>query len=229
MAQNSALKASRNIRRARAEDIATLAGFPVGNIVDAMGRVGALGFQIKPITTATRFCGSVLPVDAGPRDNLAPWAALKLAARGDVMMIATGGHMEASVCGDILIGMAANSGIAAVVTDGVVRDRSGIDGVGIPVFAAGVSPNSPQKNGPGSVGLAVVIGGVRVASGDIVCGDEDGVVVVPAAGVSEVIGQLWAVRAKEKKMEAAVKAGEPMPDWVAKSSPDQLFQFVEEG
>ena len=76
------------------------------------------------------------------------------------MMVATGGYLAGSVCGDLMAGMARNADVVAIVTDGAVRDVSGIEALGIPVFAAAVSPNSPQKNGPGSVGPAVVMGGV---------------------------------------------------------------------
>ena len=229
MAQNSVLKALRNIPRARAEDVAAFADKPVGNIVDALGRVGAMHYTIKPVTSRQEFCGSALPVDAGPRDNLAPWAALRLAEPGDVMAVATGGHLGASVCGDVMVGMAANAGVAAFVTDGVVRDQSGIEPVGIPVFAAGVSPNSPQKNGPGSVGLPVVLGGLRVAAGDILRGDADGVVVIPSSRIPDVLTALEAVREKEMAMEAAVAAGQKVPDWVLQQDLEQMFDFVDEG
>ena len=84
------LTALRRIARATAADIEAFRDAPVGNIVDALGRSGALCPAIKPVTSARCFCGPALPVDAGPRDNLAPWAALKLAVAGDVMMVATG-------------------------------------------------------------------------------------------------------------------------------------------
>lgn len=221
------LTALREIPRARAGDIAAFADAPVGNIVDALGRRGAMEPAVKPVTRARRFAGSALTIDAGPRDNLAPWAALRLARPGDVMVIATGGHRAASVCGDLLIGMARNAGIAAIVTDEVVRDLSGVDAVGIPVFAAGVSPNSPQKNGPGSVGLPVIAGGVAVAAGDIVCGDEDGVVVIPAIRIASARAALAVVREKEVAMERAVAAGEAAPAWIAELPLDQVFTFVE--
>lgn len=229
MAPDSVLKARRNIPRAGAEDVAAFADKPVGNIVDALGRVGAMHHAIKPVTSRQGFCGTALPINAGPRDNLAPWAALRLAQPGDVMMVATGGHLGASVCGDVLIGMARNAGVAAVVTDGAVRDQSGIEPVGIPVFAAGVSPNSPQKNGPGSVGLPVVLGGLQVAAGDIVRGDEDGVVVIPASRITGALEALKAVREKEMGMEAAVAAGQTAPDWVLQQDMEQLFDFGEDG
>lgn len=227
MSTADVLKAARTINRASAEDCHAFDGAMVGNIVDALGRVGALEPAVKPITTAKTFVGSALTVDAGPRDNLAPWAALRLAKPGDVLMIATGGHMAASVAGDLLMGMAKNAGVRAIVTDGVVRDLSGADAVGIPVFSAGISPNSPQKNGPGSVGLPVVIGGVAVRSGDIVCGDEDGVVVIPADRIEEAKKELAAVQKKEAGMEKAVQAGATAPAWLADEPLDAIFTFVD--
>ena len=221
------LTAPRNIARANAEDIDAFRDVPVGNIVDALGRSGALAAPIRPVTSAARICGPALPVDAGPRDNLAPWAALRLAVAGDVLMISTGSHLAASVCGDLMVGMARNAGCVAVVTDGAVRDLAGIEAVGIPVYAAGVSPNSPQKNGPGSVGLAVVLGGVTVAAGDIVCGDGDGVVVIPSARIAEAREALIAVRKKEAEMEADVARGEKVPAWLRDVAPEALFSFVD--
>lgn len=221
------LTAKRTIPRAEAAAIATFAAAPVGNVVDALGRSGAMDHRLKPITRADRFAGAALTVDAGPGDNLAPWAALRLAEPGDVLVIATGLYAGHSVCGDILVGMAKNAGIAAVVTDGVVRDITGLNAVGIPVFAMGVSPNSPQKDGPGSVGLPVICGGIPVGAGDIVCGDEDGVVVVPAARIEAAQAALATVREKETQMEAAARSGAPAPSWLSGLALDEIFTFID--
>ena len=223
----SALTAARTIARARAEDFDGFRNAPVGNIVDALGRTAAMAAAIKPVTTANRAIGSALTVDAGPHDNLAPWAALRLARPGDIMVIATGGHPDHSVCGDLLVGMAKNAGIVAIVTDGMVRDRSGLDAVGIPVFAAGLHANSPQKDGPGRVGLPITCGGLDIAAGDIVVGDEDGIVVIPAVRIAEAREALAAVREKEAKMEAVVAGGAAAPDWVSGAALDDLFTFVD--
>lgn len=227
MSYSSVLTAAREIARADTAAIAAFGEAPVGNVVDAIGRSGAMDYRLKPITRAQRFSGTALTVDAGPRDNLAPWAALRLAQPGDVLVIATGGYTGHSVCGDILIGMARNAGIVAIVTDGVVRDISGADDVGIPVFASGVSPNSPQKNGPGRIGLPITCGGVAVAAGDIVCGDEDGVVVVPAASIVPGLVALEQVQAKEAQMEGAARAGATAPGWIAELSLDEIFTFTD--
>ena len=103
------------------------------------------------------------------------------------MVIETGDYEFASVVGDLLLGMARNKGLVACVTDGLVRDIDGIDKVGMPVFARGLSPNSPFKDGPGEIGLSVVIGGLAIHSGDILVGDKNGVAVVPRERAAEVV------------------------------------------
>jgi len=110
--------------------------------------------------------------------------------------------------------MARNRGVAGFVTDGLVRDLVGVLAVGLPVYCAGVTANSPVRNGPGTVGLPVVLGGVAVQSGDIVVGDRDGVVIVPLAQAQAVLGKLEDVRRAEAGLEAKVKAGLEIPDFI---------------
>lgn len=214
MSSLNALTIKKQFERTDPRVAGAFAGVPTGVICDAQKRSGAMDYRIKPVTTKQQFHGQAVVVDAGQRDNLAAWAALDVVVKGDVLVIATGGFERASVIGDNYVGMASNAGVVAVVTDGMVRDTVGIEAVGIPVFAAGVSPNSPWKNGPGTVGLSAPVGGVCVASGDIVVGDGDGVVVVPRARAEEVADQLKDVLAKEHKMDSDVKSGAIRPDWL---------------
>ena len=213
-APETALTIKRNFTRTAIKFVNQFMNLPTGNVCDAQGRVGALDYRIKPVGGAFQFCGTALTVDSGPRDNLAAWASLEFAKPGDIVLIATGGHLASSVVGDLYVGMAKNAGVAAIVTDGVVRDLPGINAVGIPVFARGICPNSPWKNGPGRVGLPIVIGGVTANAGDIVVGDQDGVVVVARRSAAAVADGLKAVLAKEKKMESSVKAGTTVPGWL---------------
>jgi 4-hydroxy-4-methyl-2-oxoglutarate aldolase len=198
-------------------DAAMLAPFrdaPTGWIVDAQERRGALPHWIRPLTAATRAVGTALTVRSRGRDNLAPYVALRFARPGDVLVIQTDAYSEASVLGDILLGMARNAGIVAAVTDGMARDIDGLNAVGIPLFAQGLSPNSPFKDGPGEIGGQVNLGGVTVACGDLVVTDKDGVVVVPQAALAAVATGLAEVAAKEAAMDAAVRGGAPWPEWV---------------
>ena len=225
--KETALTIKRKFPRTAQKFVNQFMNLPTGNVCDAQGRVGAMDYRIKPVSEMSQFCGTVLTVDSGPRDNLAAWAALEIAGPGDIILITTGGHLESSVVGDLYVGMAKNAGVAGIVTDGVVRDLPGINAVGIPVFARGVCPNSPWKNGPGRVGLPIVIGGVGVNAGDIVVGDQDGVVVVPRQTALAVVEGLKAVLEKERKMEANVKAGMTVPGWLKEAYKDKGVQYLE--
>jgi len=160
------------------------------------------------------FHGVAITCHAGPADNLALFGALAYGEPGDVMVCATDGFAETAVTGDLLLGMARNRGLAGFVTDGMVRDVPGIEAVGLPCFAAGVTPNSPARNGPGTVGMPVVVGGVAVGPGDVVVGDGDGIVVVPFASIDAVVERLVAVKAAEAALDAKVRGGLQLPDFI---------------
>ncbi|MGD8292376.1 MAG: hypothetical protein PVF37_11775 [Desulfobacterales bacterium] len=224
-AKETALTIKRNFKRTGQKLVKKFVDLPTGNVCDAQGRIGALDYRIKPVSKMSRLCGIALTVDAGPRDNLGPWAALEIARPGDVIVITTGDHLSCSVVGDIYTGMAKNAGVVGIVTDGVVRDLPGIDSVGIPVFARGVSPNSPWKNGPSRVGLPITIGGVAVKAGDIVVGDQDGIVIVAREKAGDVSRTLQVVLAKEKQMEASVKSGLTVPAWLKEAYNTKGVQY----
>jgi len=128
-----------------------------------------------------------------------------------VLLAASEEHMGCAVAGDLVIGMMRNRGITAFVTDGLIRDIEGILPVGLPVFCRGITPNSPVRNGPGTVGLPVILGGQQVCAGDLVAGDRNGVVVVPYNKIEDTLKQLEQIRKAEAEMEAAVQGGLIIP------------------
>lgn len=207
----------RRVPRPTAAQLDALRGTPTGFIVDALHGRAALAAEVKPVVAEQAgFCGVALPCHAGPADNLAVFAALSLVQPSDVIVAATDGYRETAIVGDLVLGMARNLGAVAFVTDGCVRDIGGIREVGLPCFATGVTPNSPVKNGPGTVNLPIVLAGASVAPGDVVIGDPDGVVVIPFAMIHAVIARLEKVRAAEAAMVARVAAGLGVPEWVQK-------------
>ncbi len=209
------LRIRRNFRRPTQKLLAAFAGVPTGYLVDAMGGTGCIDYRIKPLVeTSTVMVGTAITCHAGPADNLALFGAIHAAREGDIMLAATDGFTATSVTGDLLLGMAHNRCVAGFVTDGLIRDIVGVLAVGMPDYCAGVTANSPARNGPGTVGLPVILGGVRVESGDIVVGDRDGVVVVPLAAAEAVLAKLEHVRAAEAGLEALVKAGLQVPDFI---------------
>lgn len=217
----STLTVRRHIPRPDSSVVEAFSDASPGWVVDANGRRGALDYRIRPLTRAARFAGVALTVRNRARDNLAPYAAIAYARPGDVLVVADN-YLEASVAGDVLLGMARNAGVVALVTDGLVRDIDGLNAVGIPVFARGLSPNSPHKDGPGEIGMAVSIGNVIVQSGDIILGDENGVVVVARERAERVAAALREVAAKEASMDQWVKEGRTTPPWL-----EPILQSVE--
>lgn len=205
------LTVRRKFRRPSARQLAAFADTPTGFVVDAMSGRGALDYRIKSFGSVSTFHGTALTCQAGPADVLAVFGALEEAKPGDVVICATDSFTATAVVGDLLVGMLKNRGVAAFVTDGLVRDTPGIRGVGLPCYAMGVTPNSPTKTGPGTVGFPIVVGGVAVAAGDIVVGDEDGVVVVPFAQINDTIEHLGTIRKIEAELEAKVKKGLTRP------------------
>ena len=203
----AALTIRRHIDRTPADIVRQLGSASTGWLVDANGKRGALDARIRPVSASTNFCGTAYTIRSRPRDNLAAYAALEQAAPGDVLVIATEEYAESSVVGDVFIGLARNRGVVAVVTDGMVRDVAGINAVGIPVFALGLHPNSPYKDGPGAINVPVTLGGMTVRPRDIVVGDQDGLLAFAPEAAEELIGKAIAHRAKEEQTIAAMKAG----------------------
>lgn len=205
----------RRIPRPSEDQLAALRGVPTGYVVDALQGRAALGPEVKPVVAGQdTFCGVAVTCHVGPADNLAVFAALPLLRVGDVIVAATDGYRHTAVVGDLVLGMARNCGAVAFVTDGCVRDIPGIREVGLPCFASGVTPNSPVKNGPGTVNLPIVLSGREVRPGDIVIGDQDGVVTIPFDEIDGVIAVLGGIRSAEAAMIERVSNGMRHPEWV---------------
>jgi len=203
-----ALTIHRGHRRPDPALVARFRGAETSHLVDAMGGRGALAWNIKPLEAkGCAFVGTALTAFAGPADIVAVHGALAEAQAGDVVVIANDGYLGTAVVGDLICGMFRNKGVVALVTEGLARDRAGIVATGLPVFCAGLVPTSPAGTGPGVVGAPIVCGGIAVASGDIVVGDADGVVIVPQAMAAAVLDSLDGVRAAEAKAVAAVAGG----------------------
>jgi 4-hydroxy-4-methyl-2-oxoglutarate aldolase len=209
------LRIRRGFKRPQTELLSGFADVPTGYLVDAMGGRGCIDYRIKPLVQSEKvMVGAAVTCHAGPADNLALFGALHAARKGDILVAATDAFTVTAVTGDLLLGMARNRGIAGFVTDGLIRDLIGVLGVGLPVYCAGITANSPARNGPGTVGLPIVIGDVVIHSGDIVVGDRDGVVIVPLDQAQGVLNKLKDVKAAEAGLEAKVKAGLEIPDFV---------------
>ena len=208
-----AIRIRRTIERTPPGTVQKFEGVPTSFIADAQQGWGCMHHSIKPIAPGMRFAGVAVTSSNGPRDNLGAMAMLDVAEVGDVLIIATGQDESGAVVGDHWAAVAKQRGVAAVVTDGLVRDVEGIEALGLAVFARGVSPNAGYRNGPAQVNGPISVGAMVVNPGDVVAGDRDGVVVIPREQASAVARVLEHVIENERETEARVAAGEIKQMW----------------
>jgi RraA family protein len=154
-----------------------------------------------------RVVGPALTVKVPPSDNLMIHKALTLVKPGDVMVIDGGGDHAWALLGFLMVSTAIKLGLAGIVVDGCVRDAAEIRASGFPVFAAGINPNGPMKEGPGEINFPIQCGGQPVHPGDMIVADGDGVVVVPQAHAAGTVDKVKAVIAKEEARLVEIKEG----------------------
>jgi 4-hydroxy-4-methyl-2-oxoglutarate aldolase len=182
-----------------------------------LGESGALRMRnrIGPVWTGARVAGPAVPVRCTPGDNLGIHVGVTAAPSGSVLVVDVGDERELGYWGEVLTTAAETAGVAGLVIDGCVRDVDALAGHGFPVFSAGVALTGATKDRPGSVGSPVSVGDIEVAAGDWIVGDADGVVVVPAAALTEVIAAARARTTKEADLFTRLRAGATTVDLLA--------------
>jgi len=208
-----------NVPRPAPDLVAALGEIPTSTISDTMGRHGAVSPMIRPIYEGVRMAGSALTVLCFPGDNIMTHKALHMVQPGDVLVIDDGdydtgcfGHRSAAT-------IRANGGVGAVMS-GSVRDVAQLRAERFPIFCRGVSPRAPQKNTPGSINVPVHIGGIVIVPGDILVGDDDGLVVVPLGMAEEVLEK--ARRRDRHEREASMSELPQDPHGATRSLDDML-------
>jgi RraA family protein len=188
-------------------------------ISDLQNRLYTMRPAIQSMTSAEHLplVGPACTVRCFPGDNLMVHAALDVAKPGDIVVIDAGGSYMNAVLGDLISTKAKHRGIAGFVIDGLIRDLEGIEKVGMPVFARGVTPTGPLHRGPGEINYPIQSGGIVVNPGDIIFGDACGVVVIRQEIAPELLGRCQEKTAREEEYVASVQRGDFSNEWVWRS------------
>jgi 4-hydroxy-4-methyl-2-oxoglutarate aldolase len=202
----------REIARPSAAALDALRPFPTTILSDALGRYGAMAGGIQPVGAGMTVLGPAVTVRTYPADNLMIHLSLKIARPGDVIIVDADGFSDTAVLGDLVTACAARQGIAGIVLDGAIRDLAGLRAAGWPVFARGAVPSGPLKSGPGSINVPIACGGLVVHPGDIIVGDDDGVVVVPQRDWQRVAAAAQTIADKEASLRRRIADGEILWD-----------------
>jgi RraA family protein len=175
--KNIGCKIISNFQRPDRKLVELFKDLPVANIDDCMNRTAAVDPAINPLNKAT-LLGTAFTVKVPEGDNLMFHKAMDLAQPGDVIVIDAGGDTKRAIFGELMVTYCKSRGIAGVIVDGSVRDADALSEMDIAVYAKGITPNGPYKNGPGEINTPITFGGKVVCPGDIIVGDGDGIVVI---------------------------------------------------
>lgn len=222
---NPGFKIYETFSRPAAELVAGFKGIPVANIGDNMNRRACMHARIRPMNTSP-LLGTAVTVKAGPGDNLMLYAALELAQPGDVIVLDAQAELSNAITGELMMTWAQTKGLAGVIVDGAVRDAEALAGMSMPVYAAGVTPNGPFKNGPGEVNVPITCGGLVVKPGDIIVGDADGIIVINPDDAAEILEKAQATVIKETGIRAAILANAWDVSWVSKMLAEKGCEII---
>ena len=194
-----------------------LSQYPVALLGDGMGRLSVMDPAIKPLLRSVQMCGPAITVEVHPADNLMIHVAMKIAKKGDVIVVNARGNIKNGIYGDILNTVAKRKELGGIVIDGAIRDCAEIEKSGVPVFSRAICPLGGGKEGPGQVNVPISCGGVVVNPGDLVVGDGDGIVVIPSGLLQNALdGAKKKHQAETKRLDTIVngKDDEIYPSWL---------------
>ncbi len=208
--------------RLPAERLAAWRDIATAVISDCLNRGRAMAAAIKPLAPGTRLLGQARTVAGMVGDNAAAHAAIGLARPGEVLVIDARGHEGAAVWGGIMTRAALARGIAGAVIDGAVRDVAEIRASGFPCFARAAVPAGPHKGFGGVIDGPISCGGCPVRPGDLVIGDDDGVVVVPLEREAALREAVARQIEREKALEDGIAEGTLPAEQMGIAAPDWL-------
>lgn len=203
---NVGLRIFTRIHRPESALIQGYAGIPVANIADNMQRMACMDARIRPVNSVP-LLGPAITVKSRPGDNLLLYKAIDLAQPGDIVVLNAQGDVTNSVMGELMASWAKTKGIGGFIIDGAIRDYGALQQMDLPVYAAGITPAGPYKDGPGEINVPVSCGGLVVNPGDIIVGDEDGIVVINRHEAAEILELAKATIRKEQKIMEKIQNG----------------------
>jgi 4-hydroxy-4-methyl-2-oxoglutarate aldolase len=189
--------------------LAAFRGIPTTVVCDAMGRRNALAPEIRPIFTDFHLCGPAVTVSVVAGSLAGVIRAMEEVQPGDVLVIDAGGYTGAAAFGGMLALLAQRRGLAGTVVDGAIRDVAEQRSARYPVFCRGVTPaGPPHRSGEDRVNQSIRCGGVPVSPGDLIVGDDDGVVVVPHGSLEQVLERSRELLAREARWIELIRDGQ---------------------
>ena len=200
---------------------------PVANIGDIMNRLNCMEARIKRINSVP-LLGCALTVKVRKGDNLLLHKAIDMAMPGDVIVLDAQGDTSYAITGELMIMWLRKRGVSGLIIDGCIRDVDYVRGIkDFPVYAIGVNPNGPLKEGGGEINFPITCGGVVVSPGDIVVGDADGVIVIDPEDAEDILKRAQQKQEIEVKAKKAIEALSWDRSWVDETLKAKGCEFID--
>ncbi len=214
--------------RQQSPDPEILAGFqallkvysPSCVVADAQERAGVMRSFLRPLTKETRFVGPALTVRLEPGNQVDCLDALSVAQPGDVIVVDAAGETETSIWGGLMSGLCKMKGVLGAVVDGAIRDTDETRDLGFQIFSKAIVPRSTHspysgRMEPIEINVPIQCAGVLVRPGDLVLGDEIGVVVIPLEDSARVLELARSQAEKEELTRAKIREGKTVEQLLA--------------
>lgn len=186
------------------------------HISDNMSRIQAAGAGLRPYHKEGKLVGTAITVKTRPGDNLMVHKAIDLALPGEIIVVDAGGDITNAIVGEIMKRIAIKNGIAGFVINGAIRDLVAFKNDSFPIYAKGITHRGPYKDGPGEINVPISIDGMIIHPGDLILGDEDGLVAIPTEEVNEVLIKAQRMADKEEEIFRSIEQGDIDRTWVDK-------------
>ncbi len=202
------------IRKVAPEVVAAFRDLPVANVSDVMSRMTAGGARLRPMHARGVLAGPALTVKTRPGDNLMVHKAIALAEPGDVIVVDAGGDLTNAIIGELMLAQMVRRKLGGIVINGAIRDSAAIRAQDFPVFAGGITHRGPYKDGPGEINVPIALDGMVIEPGDLILGDDDGLLGIPLAETAAVHAAATQKAAAEARQMANIEAGTHDAAWV---------------
>ncbi|MFE7060822.1 RraA family protein [Sutcliffiella sp. NPDC057660] len=187
------------------------------HISDNANRIYGANANMRPYHKSGKLTGTALTVKTRPGDNLMVHKAIDMANEGDVIVVDAGGDLSNAIVGEIMLRLAKRNRVGGFVINGAIRDSAAFASEHFPVYACGITHKGPYKDGPGEINVPISLDGMIVNPGDIVVGDEDGLVIVPLESAEEILKLAKKQQGAEEDIMNSIADGTVDRTWVDKT------------
>ncbi|MEX0921712.1 MAG: 4-carboxy-4-hydroxy-2-oxoadipate aldolase/oxaloacetate decarboxylase [Rhodovibrionaceae bacterium] len=194
------------------------------------GRMALMSPRMRPLNRGLCVAGQAVTAFNYPGDNLMLHMALRLAEKGQILVLTNGGGEQGALWGEMAATYAMKKGVGGIVVHGAIRDVDALSKMGSPVWSTAISPTHPDKKSAGAVNVPIVCDGVLVNPGDVIVADGDGVISVPRDLLATAVENAAKRAAREVEIRGELAQGKHLFDVMGmQKSFDSLGIEIREG